>query len=82
MKTLMKTLAIAAVISSFAAPTFAAVQDDIRRHAATNGNINVQISGNTITLSGFVEDQYQRQQAERTAKQQGYEVENYLILSN
>lgn len=82
MKTLTKTLAIATVIASFAAPSFAAMEDDIRRHAGTNGNINVQVDGDTITLSGFVEDTYKRQQAERMAKSQGYEVNNYLILSN
>lgn len=82
MKTLSKTLAIAVVVASFAAPSFAAVQDDIRRHAGVNGNINVEVSGDTVTLSGYVEDSHRSYQAERLARSQGYIVKNNLVLSN
>lgn len=81
MKALTKTLAIAALTASFAAPAFAAVADDIRSVAATNGYINVQVNGDQVTLNGFVEDTYARQLAEQTARKQGYRVQNNLLLS-
>ena len=80
MKTLINTVAATALIAAFSAPAFAAVQDDIQRFAGTNGNINVNVNGDTITLTGFAEDNYARNKAEATAKRQGYEVNNYLIL--
>lgn len=82
MKTVIKTIAVTALVSSFAAPSFATVDQEIQAIAATNGSINVLVDGNTVTLTGFVDDTYSRQLAERTAKQEGYEVENYLILNN
>lgn len=82
MKTLIKTIAATALIASFAAPASATVADDIRSVAATNGYINVSVDDDTVTLTGYVEDTYARQLAEQTAKKQGFEVENYLILSN
>ncbi len=82
MKTFTKTLAIAAVVAAFSAPSFAAVQDEVRAVAASNGHINVQVNGDTVTLTGFVEDQYARQLAEQTAKKEGFDVNNYLILSD
>lgn len=81
-KTLIKTMVTASLIASFTAPAFAAVDHDIRALAGTNGNIIVEVNGNTVTLTGFVKDTYSRQLAEQTAKLQGYEVENFLILSN
>lgn len=81
-KTSIKTMAAGILIASFTAPAFAAVDHDIRALAGTNGYIDVEVKGNTVTLTGFVEDTYSRQLAEQTAKQQGYEVENFLILSN
>jgi len=82
MKTLIKTIAATALIATFSAPAFSAVQDDIQRLAGTNGNINIQVNeaSDTVTLTGFVEDNYARNKAETTAEAQGYEVNNYLIL--
>jgi len=80
MKTLIKTIAAAALIASFSAPAFSAVADDIRRSAGTNGNIKVHVRGDTVTLTGYVEDNHARQKASTVAKKQGYEVRNYLIL--
>ena len=82
MKTLIKTIAASALVVSFAAPSFAAVQQDINAAAGTNGNINVQIDGDTITLTGFVEDAYVKQLAEQIAEKEGFEVENYLRRTN
>jgi len=81
MKTLTKTLAIVALSASFAAPAFSAVEDDIRRRAGTNGNISIQVEGDTVVLNGYVADQYSRQLAEQTARKQGYEVQNNLIYN-
>lgn len=81
MNTFTKTLAIAALSASFAAPAFSAVADDVRRVAATNGYINVQVNGDQVILNGFVEDTYARQLAENTARKQGYKVQNNLLLS-
>lgn len=80
MKTLTKSMIAAALVASFSAPAFSAVSDDIRRLAGTNGNIKVHVRGDTVTLTGYVEDSYARQKATNTAKQQGYQVNNYLIL--
>ncbi len=82
MKTLIKTIAASALIATFASPAFAAIADDVRAVAGTNGNINVQVNGDTVTLTGFVEDTYSRQLAEQEANSQGFDVENYLILSD
>jgi len=82
MKSLIKTIAVSALLASFAAPTFAAVQHDVVAAAGTNSNINVEISGDTVTLTGYVDDAYSRQRAAQVAKSEGYTVRNYLILNN
>jgi len=81
MNTLTKTLAIVALSASFAAPAFSAVADDIRRRAGSNANIQVQVNGDKVILSGYVADQYARQIAERTARKQGFKVQNNLITN-
>lgn len=82
MKTLINTIAVTALVGSFAAPSFANVEQEVQAIAATNGNIRVQVLDDTVTLTGYVDDTYSRQLAERTAKQEGYKVENYLLLNN
>jgi len=82
MRTLTKTLAFVALTASFVAPAYAVLADNIRQAAATTGFINVQVENETVTLTGFVEDNYAKQRAERAAKIQGYDLENYLVLSN
>ena len=82
MKQLIRTIAASALIASFSAPTFAAIQQDVIAAAGTNGNINVQVDGDTVTLTGYVTDSYSRQLAEKIAEREGFEVRNYLLLSN
>jgi len=79
MKTLTKTLAIVALSASFAAPAFSAVEDDIRRRSGSGSNIYVQVKGDTVILNGYVDSQYSRHLAERTAREQGYKVQNNLL---
>ena len=82
MKNLIKSIAAITLIASFTAPAFAAIQHDVTAAAGTNGNINVQVDGDTVTLTGYVADSYSRQLAEKIAKREGFEVRNYLLLSN
>jgi len=82
MKTLLNTIAITALVATFSTPAFASISQDIRSAAGTNGNIRVRINGDTITLSGFVEDSFARSKAERIAKNAGFKVQNCLLLSN
>ena len=79
MKTLTKTLAIVALSASFAAPAFSTVEDDIQRRSGSNSNIYVQVKGDTVILNGYVDSQYSRQLVERTAREQGYKVQNNLL---
>ena len=82
MKTLLNTIAITALVATFSTPAFASISQDIRSAAGTNGNIRVNVNGDTIRLTGFVDDSYARNKAEQIAKSEGYKVQNYLILSN
>ena len=82
MKTLIKTIAATALIAAFAAPSYATVAQDVRSAAGTNGHINVNVDGDTVVLTGFVEDVWSKQKAESVAASEGFDVENYLLISD
>ena len=82
MKTLINTIAATALIATFSAPAFASVANDVRSAAAANGNINVLVDGDTVTLTGYVEDSHSKFLAESVATKEGFDVENYLLTSD
>ena len=56
------------------APANAAVSPDVFRNvqsAAGDFRVYVRVQGDTVTLSGWVDDYYARSQAERAAKASG-----------
>ena len=82
MKTLIKTIAATALIATFTAPAFASVADEVRAHTGTNGNVRVTVDGDTVTLTGFVEDASAKYRAESIAAKDGFDVQNYLLISD
>lgn len=86
MNTVIKAIATATVIAAFAAPATAAVSSDISRDvksaAGSGSNVRVNVNGDTVTLTGYVEDTYALQRIETAAKNNGAtSVQNYVLRS-
>lgn len=62
------TFSIAAVITTFAAPTYASIAHEIQAAVTSNGNSKGQSRGGTVILTGLVEDIHTRQSAVATKK--------------
>lgn len=75
MKILLNTFAATALIFAIAAPASAAVSADIaqevRAAAGYASNVRVDVDGDTVTLTGYVEDTYSLQAIESAAKRDG-----------
>ena len=91
---LIKTLAVALVITVGAAQPFAAAQTTnksglnpkigfhISLAAGSGSNVRTHIKGDTVTLWGYVEDTYALAAIERTARNNGAtKVYNYVLRS-
>ena len=86
MKTLTKSIAAAALSFAMAAPASAAVSPniltDINLAAGSGSNVRITVSGDTVTMYGFVEDTYALQSINRAAKRAGAKkVNNYVKRS-
>ena len=86
MNTLKKSIAASALIFAIAGPASAAVSSDISKDvnlaAGSGANVLVDVDGNTVTLTGYVEDTYALQQIETAAKENGAtEVNNFVFRS-
>jgi len=72
MKLFTKVLFASALTVAVTAPAAAAVspslQQDVYRAAGSNSNVRVQVSGDTVTLSGYAEDSYAVLAVERAAR--------------
>lgn len=73
----IKTIAALSLLLPTAVPVSAEVAEnvalEVRRAAGHTRFLNVVVKGDTVVLSGFVEDSYARAQAERAAKKAGAE---------
>ena len=69
MKALTKTIAASALIFAIAGPASVAVSDNIgqevKQVAGSGSNVFVNVDGNTVTLTGYVEDTFALQQINR-----------------
>ncbi len=73
-------LAITGTASAMVSPDLA---QDVKFAAGANSNINVLIDGDTVTLTGYVEDFHALAKAEQAASGAGVDkVINNLIRSN
>ena len=86
MKAPTKTFAASALIFAIAGPASAAVSDNIGQEvnqvAGSGSNVFVNVDGNTVILTGYVEGTFALQQTEQTAKQSDVtNVNNYFIRS-
>ena len=75
MKTLINSVAASALILAFAAPASAAVSadiaQDVRAAAGYASNVRVNVDGDTVILTGYVEDTFSLQAIESAAKREG-----------
>lgn len=75
MKTLTKTIATAALIFATTTPAIAGISpgivNDIKAAAGSSTNVTVDVDGDTVTLTGYVEDYYALRSLERVAKTNG-----------
>ena len=86
MKTLTKSIASAALIFAIAAPASAAVSPDlcaaVIKASGTASNVRIQVDGDTVTLTGYVETSYDLQRIEAEARKHGAtKVNNYVLRS-
>ena len=80
MKTSIKTLAAALVVLGMAGSASAMTY---KPDTFSGGNVNVTWSGNVATLSGHVQDSFDRSAAERQAKAAGADkVINLITRAN
>jgi len=87
MKLFTKSIAATALILAIAAPASAMVspqlKQDIISAAGSGSNINVIVDGDTVTLTGYVEDAYALSQAMQAADREGVsKVINNLFRTN
>ena len=86
MKTLSKLIVVSVMLFAFSIPASAAISSDIfsdiKRAAGTRSNVRISISGDTVTLTGYVEDSYSLGRIERAARDNGAKkVRNYVLRS-
>lgn len=81
MKTLTTILIASALAISSATPSYAAIEQQLMAVATPAEYINAEVIGSTVTLTGYVESDETRTLAEELARNNGYEVVNYLIVS-
>jgi len=71
MKFLNQAIIATALFTAAAAPASAmvssSIQGDVISAVGANSNVRVQVTGNTVTLSGYAEDAYAILAAERAA---------------
>ena len=72
-----------ALVLAISAPVSAMVSPDLTQSIQAAGgydsNVDVRIDGNTVSLSGFVEDEASLQRIEQTAKSGGAEIVNNKV---
>jgi len=82
MKFITKSIAATALVFAIAAPASAMIspnlKQDILAAAGSNSNVQVAIDGDTVKLTGYVEDSYSLAAIERTAKAEGVD----RVISN
>jgi len=75
MKFIAKSIAASALILAIAAPASAMVspqlKQDILAAAGSASNVNVFVEGDTVTLTGYVEDAYALSQVTQAANGEG-----------
>lgn len=86
MKFSTQTIATAALILAIAAPASAMVSPNLKQDvisaAGAGGQVNVLVDGDTVTLTGYVEDAFALQAIEQAASSDGIEVINNVFRSN
>jgi len=86
MKTLLKTISASALVLAIAAPASAMVSPNIKQDvlfaAGSNSNVSVIVEGDTVTLTGYVEDAYARTLVAQAAKADGVRVINNVFHTN
>lgn len=86
MKISTHVITAAALIFAMAAPVSANVSSDISRDiriaAGSGSNVRINVEGETVTLTGYVEDTYALQAIEAAALKGGAtKVNNHVIRS-
>jgi len=75
MKIIAKSIAATALVLAIAAPASAMVSPQLKQNiisaAGSGSNVNVIVNGDTVTLSGYVEDAYAFSQVMRAADSEG-----------
>ena len=75
MKNFTKIISVSALLFAVASPASAIVSSNVtqsvRAAAGFDSNVNVQVSGDTVTLSGFVENEAYLENIESAAKSKG-----------
>jgi len=87
MKFIAQSIAASALILAIAAPASAMVspqlKQDVLSAAGANSNVHVFVNGDTVTLTGYVEDSYALAKAEQAAHAEGVnKVISNLFRSN
>ncbi len=87
MKFITKTIATSALVLALTGTASAMVSpnlsQDVRSAAGANSNVQVLVDGDTVTLTGYVEDSYALSQAMRAADADGVDkVINNLLRTN
>jgi len=87
MKFIAKSIAASALILAIAAPASAMVspqlKQDVLSAAGSSSNVNVFVDGDTVTLTGYVEDAYTLSQVMRAANGEGVsKVINNVFRTN
>lgn len=73
----MKYLAI--LLLAVSMPVSANLNADLQAAAGSNAQVRYTLNGNVVTLNGYVEDYYARNQVARKARELGYDVVNNLL---
>jgi len=87
MKFITKSIAATALVLAISAPAYAMVspqlKQDVISAAGSGSNIHVFVEGDTVTLTGYVEDAYALSQAMQAADGEGVnKVINNLFRTN
>lgn len=85
MKTFTKIISASALLLAISAPVSAMVSPELTQSIQAAGgydsNIDVRIDGNTVSLSGYVEDEASLKRIEQLAKSSGAETVNNNVYT-
>ena len=84
MKILSKSIAASTLFFALSAPALAAISQcdierDVRNAAGSSSNVRVSVNGDTVTLTGFVEDSFSLQRIAVAARKGGATKVNNLV---